>query len=531
MRPRPSSPPQDPEKNDANSNEKSIVTRLVAWMFPTSSKTLKPEGTSQKGVPASSPIHETPKYSDAESRQASANLWSIYISEAERYDKALVESWKADMEGMLIFSGLFSASLTAFLVESYQTLQPDSGTMTVQLLTQISQQLASNSTTALATSEVLVFHPAPSSLICNALWFISLSLSITCALLATLIEQWAREFLHRTERKPSPIQRAQIFSFLYFGVRRFGMHSMVDLIPLLLHVSLMLFLAGLVAFLLPINHIIMGLIAAILAGFLAVYGILTVLPAISLDSPYRTPFSNLVWRLIHKLPSSLLPRSTSSSASPSTMDDAMVEMALQPSEIRDQRALSWTLDSLTDNAEFLPFLESIPEALYGFAGFHHRNDYLFIHLLDNPANPYRISGQPADSDSFSERITDFLLSCQNMAVDDPLRKRQLIAGMKAVWALGMISDITYDRESSGGGFWFTQRTGEAVSSSLFSQRKPDNWPVSHNSSARTAIGYSRMNNLRTFIAGVSRLDNTSKLIEGVHNVIDMAMIIPGRRRK
>ncbi|KAJ7466338.1 hypothetical protein FB451DRAFT_1260690 [Mycena latifolia] len=49
---------------------------------------------------------------------ASAPLRSVYISEAEKYDKSLVETWRADMEGMLIFAGLFSASLTAFLIES-----------------------------------------------------------------------------------------------------------------------------------------------------------------------------------------------------------------------------------------------------------------------------------------------------------------------------------------------------------------------------------------------------------------------------
>ncbi|KAJ7615240.1 hypothetical protein DFH06DRAFT_903166, partial [Mycena polygramma] len=216
--------------------------------------------------------------------------WSIYIGEAERYDKALVESWKGDMEGMLIFSGLFSASLTAFLIESYQTLQPDSGAVVVQLLSQISQQLGSNSSVASPVSPD-PFQPTASSLVCNTFWFISLTLSIMCALLATLVEQWAREFLHRTEKHPSPIRRARIFSFLYFGLRRFGMHTAVDLIPLLLHVSLILFLAGLVAFLIPINRIMVGLIASILGGFLVIYAILTVLPILRLDSPFRTPFS------------------------------------------------------------------------------------------------------------------------------------------------------------------------------------------------------------------------------------------------
>ncbi|KAJ6517238.1 hypothetical protein C8R47DRAFT_939000, partial [Mycena vitilis] len=97
-------------------------------------------------------------------------LWSIYIGEAERYDKALVESWKADMEGMLIFSGLFSASLTAFLIESYQTLQPDSADVTVQLLTQISRQLAAPAANlSLAPIDGSEFQPTTSSLVCNTL--------------------------------------------------------------------------------------------------------------------------------------------------------------------------------------------------------------------------------------------------------------------------------------------------------------------------------------------------------------------------
>ncbi|KAJ7455402.1 hypothetical protein FB451DRAFT_1048962, partial [Mycena latifolia] len=93
-------------------------------------------------------------------------------------------------------SGLFSASLTAFLIESYRTLQPDSGDRAVQVLAQISQQLTAMSNNASWTAPLTAdFTPSPSSLVCNTLWFISLCLSLTCALLATLVEQWAREFL------------------------------------------------------------------------------------------------------------------------------------------------------------------------------------------------------------------------------------------------------------------------------------------------------------------------------------------------
>ena len=30
-------------------------------------------------------------------------IWSIYVAESEKFDRALVESWKGDMDGMLIF--------------------------------------------------------------------------------------------------------------------------------------------------------------------------------------------------------------------------------------------------------------------------------------------------------------------------------------------------------------------------------------------------------------------------------------------
>jgi hypothetical protein len=31
----------------------------------------------------------------------------VYASEAEKYDRSLVESWKSDMEGMLILASVF----------------------------------------------------------------------------------------------------------------------------------------------------------------------------------------------------------------------------------------------------------------------------------------------------------------------------------------------------------------------------------------------------------------------------------------
>ncbi|KAI0258990.1 hypothetical protein BC834DRAFT_790460, partial [Gloeopeniophorella convolvens] len=68
--------------------------------------------------------------------------WSLYGKEANSHDEAMIETWKGDMDGILIFvchfylailpgftthrrAGLFSAALTAFLIESYKNLKTD----------------------------------------------------------------------------------------------------------------------------------------------------------------------------------------------------------------------------------------------------------------------------------------------------------------------------------------------------------------------------------------------------------------------
>ncbi|KAJ7643476.1 hypothetical protein DFH06DRAFT_1301352 [Mycena polygramma] len=312
---------------------------------------------------------------------AAAPMWAVYVSEAEKYDRSLVESWRSDMEGMLIFAGLFSASLTAFLTESYKTLVPDSGDSTASILAQISLQLsASANGTTYHVPPPMPFTPTTSSLICNVLWFPSLGLSLTCALIATLLEQWARDFLHRADMRSAPVTRARVFSFLYYGLKRFRMHTVVEIIPLLLHASLLLFFAGLVAFLVPVNIVITVVVAAILLTITADYSLLTLLPLLQLDCPCRTPLSSGFWQLRQNLRSTL--NRWRSRAPAGDEDNSMVESvfckAMESSDersIRDRDALAWTVKSLADDNELEPFIEAIPPIIW--APHHTSNVHMF----------------------------------------------------------------------------------------------------------------------------------------------------------
>ncbi|KAJ6498205.1 hypothetical protein DFH09DRAFT_1204352 [Mycena vulgaris] len=375
--------------------------------------------------------------SDAGDESAGAKLWMVYISEAEKYDKALVEGWKSDMEGLLIFAGLFSASLTAFLVESYKSLTPDQGAITIALLAQISRQLDAQANAPVADLATLTaFHPTPSSLACNIFWFLSLGFSLSCALIATLVEQWARDFIQKTEMRPSPVIRARILSYLYFGLQRFGMHTTVAFLPLLLHASLILFFAGLVAFLHPINMLLMTIAAVMLGLIFATYAYLTVLPIYSSDCPYRTPLSAMTWALFLRLraafnarhkfatdeESTIAHHDSSIPKNMPTLTEAMMRAATQNSHERDQRdarAIVWTVESLTDNNELEPFVEALPDLIFG------RRTYggMIETLLEDP-DIHLVS-----------RIQSLLRSCDSGVLHPALQSRRRLLCIKALWSL------------------------------------------------------------------------------------------------
>ncbi|KAJ6615485.1 hypothetical protein B0H10DRAFT_63719 [Mycena sp. CBHHK59/15] len=423
--------------------------------------------------------HQVMDTDSLDTEEACAKMWSVYVSQAEKYDKALVAGWRADMKGLLIFAGLFSGSLTAFIIESYQTLLPNSGDSTAVFLAQISRQL-----NASIESSAPEFTPTTSALLCNYLWFISLGLSLTCALTATLVEQWARDFLNKSDMRPSPIQRARICSYLYSGLKRFRMHVVVDLIPLLLHTSLLFFFAGLVAFLYPVNRG-MTLVAAAFLGVVAFfYSALTIMPLLFADCPCRTPLSGVLWRVWQlalalcaalrraaptaperasdlDIPISQPPPSPSSpvrnetpknfdssfrlpasgeytrsraSFPDSSMEDVMLRRAIAPSARRaerDKRALCWTLKSLTAEHELEPFVEAAPDVIWSWAPFARRrkHDHLLQVLLDDPGV------------LLGARLATLLLTCDSSLLERSVRQRRTVLCLKALLAFAMAAEL------------------------------------------------------------------------------------------
>ncbi|KAJ7724133.1 hypothetical protein B0H16DRAFT_1597240, partial [Mycena metata] len=315
--------------------------------------------------------------------------------------------------------------------------------MTNLLLVQISSQLAAaaNGTSFTPPSSPPFVTPA-TSLVCNTFWFFSLGLSLTCALVATLLEQWARNFLHKADMHSTPAIRARMFSYLYYGLQRFNMHAVVEVVPLLLHASLIFFFAGLVAFLIPVN-IAMAVIAGVLVFVVAGgYLLLTVLPLLSLDCPYRTPLSGLFWKLLQLLirwrPN---PVNQSDTALPdTTIVDAIFRSATEISPARttrDTRALAWTVKSLSNDAELEPFIEAIPDILWD----HDRRRYVYnahIHALIHDPEVQLL-----------DRLYFFFRSSRTGIIPADAKRHQRITFYKALCAiLSVYDDLTFPRLNS-----------------------------------------------------------------------------------
>ncbi|KAH9971338.1 hypothetical protein BGW80DRAFT_454199 [Lactifluus volemus] len=228
-------------------------------------------------------------------------IFNMYVKMSQEKDNKMADRWQRDADGILIFTGLFSAAVAALLAVSIQDLRPNPQDTTAFYLTNIYQLLADPNISHTATPAIPPpFSPPRYAIWVNSLWFLSLVISLTCALLATLLQQWARRYLTVTQPPHlSPHKRARIRSFFADGVNKFHLPLVVETLPTLLHVSLFLFFSGLLVFLFNINHTTFSIVAWWVGLCGAIYGCITLLPIFRHDSPYYAPLTFLAWSLLN----------------------------------------------------------------------------------------------------------------------------------------------------------------------------------------------------------------------------------------
>lgn len=189
---------------------------------------------------------------------------------------------------------MYSAILTAFVIEAYKLLQPDPAELSLNALVQISQQLGSFvlnpgfvNSTQVPFSLPTTSGPSQRSLWVNGLWFTALVLGLITASLGMLVKQWLREFLDNTYVSPEERRRVRLFRIR--GLRNYKVSEIAAFLPILLQASLLFFFVGLAVFTHTVNTIIGWVISTIVIAWGAVVIITTVIPLASSQCPYKTP--------------------------------------------------------------------------------------------------------------------------------------------------------------------------------------------------------------------------------------------------
>ena len=237
------------------------------------------------------------------------------------------------------------------------------------LLGQISEQISSIAPQVSIPSTPLPsynFSPNASDVRVNVFWFMSLVFSLAAALLATLVQQWVRDYMHVFQRYSNPLKCARLRQYLYEGVEGWYMPRVARSVPGLLHASLFLFFVGLGDFLLavytPVGVATITLIT--ICGSLYIFSMFA--PVINPQSPFRNPFSGLIWYLKQKVhPRHYLDRAsggTLKAVSPN-MSEGQMQLAMEEGDGRkgrDVRAIRWLIHNRTEDDEMESFAMAIP---------------------------------------------------------------------------------------------------------------------------------------------------------------------------
>ncbi|KAH8985331.1 hypothetical protein EDB86DRAFT_2856194, partial [Lactarius hatsudake] len=208
----------------------------------------------------------------------SGPIFSMYMELATEEDKKMAENWKADADGILIFTGLFSAAVASLISVSIQDIRPNPQDTSNFYLANIYKTTADPNISAFLPASPPPFSPPNYAVWVNSLWFLSLVISLTCALLATLLQQWARRYLKVTQSRYSPHKRSRIRAFFAEGVHKFLLPWAVETLPALLHISLFLFFTGLAVFLCNVNITAFILVLSWVGICTALYGCITFMP-------------------------------------------------------------------------------------------------------------------------------------------------------------------------------------------------------------------------------------------------------------
>ncbi|KAJ7261537.1 hypothetical protein C8J57DRAFT_989830, partial [Mycena rebaudengoi] len=213
--------------------------------------------------------------------------WKLYMEQAKIFDDNLANLFNSDLDPLLIFAGLFSGILAAFLIEIRKGLQEDLQAITNNLLIILIENQHNGTSAQLSSASS--FKPRSAARWVNGLWFSSLMFSLMSALGASLAKGWITQFSFSVSG--SSWGDVSLHCRRFWGLQRWHLKLIIECLPILIHIAFFLFSIGLVILLFK-DDVAIGVVICILTGLILVLYIGSSLhSAFSSDSPFRTPVS------------------------------------------------------------------------------------------------------------------------------------------------------------------------------------------------------------------------------------------------
>ncbi|KAI5825176.1 hypothetical protein K523DRAFT_398479 [Schizophyllum commune Tattone D] len=203
--------------------------------------------------------------------------WNRIVTLVYKDDSTTCQIYREEIDTLMVFAGLFSGVVTAFIIESYKWLLEEPEDLSAEYLRQILALLANTTVPTIVQASGRPTLPDNIVSIINGFWFTSLTLSLSSALIGIVSKQWLREYL----RDPGLSNQTNlgVRQVKHEGLSTWYVNAVITSIPLLLQVALFVFLAGVNYLLWHLQSEVAGAISAFSLIILVFFITTTVLPA------------------------------------------------------------------------------------------------------------------------------------------------------------------------------------------------------------------------------------------------------------
>ncbi|KAF9782723.1 hypothetical protein BJ322DRAFT_166945 [Thelephora terrestris] len=199
------------------------------------------------------------------------NFWTIYNQVADEHDNNLLKKYSGDLDTSLLFATLFFAVDTTII---FQTLPSHTG----------------GSSTP--------FNLVPFKVVrARSIFFASLAVTSFVAFIALLGKQWILHYT-RVSTWGSIIDRGKERQVKFVGLQKWGLHFIMEALPVLLQLALLLLNIGLIVYFWDLDRSAADVLLAVTCTGFAFYVGMAVLATIWKDCPFQTPLSLVLLRLL-----------------------------------------------------------------------------------------------------------------------------------------------------------------------------------------------------------------------------------------